>query len=295
MSAPGQILSRRQTLGFLAPAFLVIGVFLVFPALWVLYLSLTNLELTGLRAVMPGFVGLRNFSRVFQDSFFYNALKLSLLFVLGSGIIGQAGLGLLLAVLLHREQGPIKSWIAAGAVAAWIIPDVVVAYLWVAFLDNDFGLLNRGLALLGLGPTNWLFSYPLFSIILFNTWRGAAFSMLLFSAALETIPPSFLETADTLGASAWRRFCDIILPLLKTTILTDVLLITLWTFNVFTPFLLTGGGPSFRSEILPIYVYRTSFKYFKLGYGSAISAVLLLINLLFALVYLQAKSRQKKW
>jgi len=295
MSTPGLILSRRQTLGFLSPAFLVIGVFLVFPALWVLYLGLTNLELTGLRAVMPQFVGLLNFSRVFQDSFFYNALKLSLAFVLGSGIIGQAGLGLLLALLMYRERSPIKSFVAACAVAAWIIPDVVVAYLWVAFLDNDFGLLNRGLALLGLGPKNWLFSYPLFSIILFNTWRGAAFSMLLFSAALETIPPSFIETADTLGASAWHRFCDIILPLLKTTILTDILLITLWTFNVFTPFLLTGGGPSFRSEILPIYVYRTSFKYFKLGYGSAISAVLLLINLLFALVYLQAKSRQKKW
>jgi multiple sugar transport system permease protein len=295
MSAPGLILSRRQTLGFLSPAFLVIGVFLVFPALWVLYLGLTNLELTGLRAVMPSFVGLQNFSRLFQDSFFYNALKLSLLFVLGSGIIGQAGLGLLLALLMHRERSAIKSVVAAGAVAAWIIPEVVVAYLWVAFLDNDFGLLNRGLALLGLGPRNWLLHYPLFSIIVFNTWRGTAFSMLLFSAALETIPPSLLETADTLGASAWRRFRDIILPLLKTTILTDLLLITLWTFNVFTPFLLTAGGPSFRSEILPIYVYRTSFKYFKLGYGSAVSAVLLLINLLFALVYLQAKARQKKW
>jgi multiple sugar transport system permease protein len=295
MSTPGIILSRRQALGFLSPAFLVIGVFLIFPALWVLYLGLTNLELTGLRAVMPQFVGLRNFSRVFQDSFFYNALQLSLAIVLGSGIIGQAGLGLFLALLMYRERSSIKSFVAACAVAAWIIPEVVVAYLWVAFLDNDFGLLNRGLALLGLGPKNWLFQYPLFSIILFNTWRGAAFSMLLFSAALETIPPSFIETADTLGASAWRRFCDIILPLLKTTILTDILLITLWTFNVFTPFLLTAGGPSFRSEILPIYVYRTSFKYFKLGYGSAISAVLLFINLAFALVYLQAKSRQKKW
>jgi len=295
MSTPGLILSRRQTFAFISPAFAIIAVFLMLPAVWALYLGLTNLELTGIRAVMPEFVGFSNFVRVFQDSFFYNALKISLAFVFGSGIIGQVGLGLLLALLMHREKSWIKTLVAASAIAAWIIPDVVVAYLWVAFLDSEFGLLNRGLKLVGLGPVNWLFHYPLFSIILFNTWRGTAFSMLLFSAALETLPPSYLETADTLGASAWRRFRDIILPLLKTTILTDVLLITLWTFNVFTPFLLTGGGPSFSSEILPIYVYRTSFKYFKLGYGSAISTVLLLINLAFALVYLQAKQRQKKW
>ena len=295
MSLPGAILSRRQVVGFLSPALVLIFLFLVFPALWVLYLGLTNLELTGLRAVLPEFVGLKNFARVFHDSFFYNALRLSLLFVLGSGIVGQVGLGLLLALLMHREKSRVKSFVAACAIAAWIIPDVVVAYLWVAFLDYDFGLLNRGLGAAGLGPVNWLFQYPLLSIIVFNTWRGTAFSLLLFSAALETIPPSFLETADTLGASAWRRFRDVILPLIKTTILTDALLITLWTFNVFTPFLLTGGGPSFRSEILPIYVYRTSFKYFKLGYGSSLSAVLLLVNLAFALIYLQAKRRQKKW
>lgn len=295
MGTPGTILSGRQTGAFLAPAFVLIAVFLVFPALWSVYLGLTNLELTGIRAVMPEFVGLRNFSRLFRDSFFYNALQLSLLFVFGSGVIGQAGLGLWLALLMHRETNPIRHFVAGAAIAAWIIPEVVVAYLWLAFLDADFGLLNQGLGLLGLPPVNWLSAHPLGSIIVFNTWRGTAFSLLLFSAALQALPPAYLETADTLGASAWRRFRDIILPLLKTTILTDLLLITLWTFNVFTPFLLTGGGPGFRSEILPIYVYRTSFKYFKLGYGSALSTVLLLINLLFALVYLQAKRKQKSW
>jgi multiple sugar transport system permease protein len=116
-----------------------------------------------------------------------------------------------------------------------------------------------------------------------------AFSMLLFTAAISSLPPSYLETAEVLGASAYRKFRDIILPLIKGTLLTDLILITLWTFNVFTPFLLTRGGPSFSTEILPIYIYRNAFLgTFKLGFGSAAATVMLLINLGFGLIYILA-------
>jgi multiple sugar transport system permease protein len=134
---------------------------------------------------------------------------------------------------------------------------------------------------------NWFFDKPVLSIIIFNIWRGTAFSFLLFSAALETIPPSFLETADVIGASGFRKLIDIILPHIKRYILTTLILTTLWTFNVFSPYLLTQGGPSFKTEVLPIYTYRNSFKYFQLGYGSAISTILLFINLILALTYLR--------
>ncbi len=287
------IISRRTSAGFLFPGLVVIGIFMVFPAVWVLYLGLTDESLTGIKSVMPSFVGLGNFIRIFQDRFFYNALRISFIFVAGSGWVGQVALGLFLAVILHNEKSWLKPAINAVTVAAWIIPEVVVAYLWVAFLDHDFGLLNRVLGLFNLEPVNWLYHHALFSIILFNTWRGTAFSMVLFTAAIETIPPSFLETAQVLGASGWRRFKDIILPMIRPVLLTDIILITLWTFNVFTPFLLTQGGPSFKTEILPIYVYRTSFQYFKLGYGAAISTILLLINLGFAIIYLRAQRRSK--
>jgi multiple sugar transport system permease protein len=287
------IISRRTAVGFLFPGLLVIGIFMVFPALWVLYLGLTDESLTGIKSVMPSFVGLGNYIRIFQDRFFYDALGRSFIFVAGSGWIGQVCLGLFLAIILHAEKTWLKPFINAVTVAAWIIPEVVVAYLWVAFLDNDFGLLNKILDTFGLAPVNWLYRHALFSIIIFNTWRGTAFSMLLFSAAIETIPPSFLETAEVLGAGSWRRFKDIILPMIRPVILTDIILITLWSFNVFTPFLLTQGGPSFDTEILPIFVYRTSFQFFKLGYGAAISTILLMINFGFALIYLRAQRRQR--
>ncbi len=293
MNSSSTIITRRTAAGFLFPGLAVIGVFMVFPAVWVLYLGLTDESLTGIKSVMPSFVGLGNFVRIFQDRFFYNALKVSFIFVVGSGWIGQVALGLFLAVILHGEKSWLKPAINAVTVAAWIIPEVVVAYLWVAFLDNDFGLLNRILGIFGIGPVNWLYHHGLFSIIVFNTWRGTAFSMLLFSAAIETIPPSFLETAQVLGASGWRRFRDIILPMIRPVLLTDIILITLWTFNVFTPFLITQGGPSFSTEILPIYIYRTSFQYFKLGYGAAISAVILVINFGFAVFYLRAQRRRR--
>jgi len=281
------IISRRAAGAFFAPALALIVLFLAFPALWVIVIGLTDLTLTSVRA--PAFVGLRNFVRIFNDHFFWNALRVSVAFVVGSGVIGQAGLGLFLAVLLHAGRGAWKSLISGAAVAAWILPEVVVAYCWAAYLDGEAGLLNRVLAVLGLAPVQWLKHHALLSIIVFNTWRGAAFSLLLFTAAISSLPPSYLETADVLGASSYRKFKDIILPLIRGTLLTDLILITLWTFNVFTPYLLSRGGPSFSTEILPVYIYRNAFLgSFKLGFGSAAATVMLLINLLLGTFYIVA-------
>ena len=278
---------RKASFIMLLPSMLLIAIFLIFPAIWVLYIGMTNETLTGIRALNPQFVGLKNFIRVFKDKFFYNSLRISLFFVFGSAIIGQAGLGMTLALITYRKSQRFKALIQAIVIFAWIIPEVVVAYLWVAFLDKDFGTLNQILSFFGFKKVNWFYDFPVLSIILFNTWRGTAFSMLLFSAALETIPPSYLEVADVMNVPSWRKFTDIILPNIRSHILTDLILITLWTFNVFTPYLLTHGGPSFRTELLPIYIYRNAFRYFKIGYGSAISTIVLFVNLLLALMYLR--------
>ena len=293
MDSAQSFLSKKSIVAFLAPALILIAVFLIFPAFWVIYLGVTDQALTGVKAVMPSFTGLANFSRAFHDRFFYNALKVSFIFVFGSAWLGQALLGLVLAVLLYEMKSKWRAVVNGAAVLAWIIPEVVVAYLWIAFLDKDFGMLNQMIALIGIDKVNWLYDHPILSIIVFNTWRGTAFSLLLFTSALETIPPSYIESAKVMGAGLWRRFYEVVLPQIRAILLTDLILITLWTFNVFTPFLLTGGGPSFKSEILPIYIWRTSFKYFKLGYGSAVSTTLLLINFAFALLYLLAQRKAK--
>jgi len=286
-------MGRKVIVFFLIPALSLIFVFLILPGVWVLKIGMTNETLTGPKARNPDFVGFENYAKVLSDRFFYNALRITLLFVLGSAIIGQAGLGLSLALLTYRRRR-LKSFIQSVVILAWIIPEVVVAYLWIAFLDKDYGTLNMLLSAIGLRKINWFYEHPLLTIIVFNVWRGTAYSMLLFSAALETIPPSYLETAEVIGASSWRKFKDVILPNIRSYILTDLILITLWTFNVFTPYLLTGGGPSFRTELLSIYIYRTAFRYFKLGYGASIATIALLINFALAMFYLSLSRRKRK-
>ena len=102
-----------------------------------------------------------------------------------------------------------------------------------------------------------------------------------------------METADVIGASMWQRFRDILFPLLTPYIITDLILITLWTFNTFTPFLLTGGGPTFRTDVISIYTYRVGLRFFEFGRGSAIAMVVMVINLILASIYLFiARTRQ---
>jgi multiple sugar transport system permease protein len=281
------VLRARGAISFVTPALIVIAVFLVFPAVWTLYLGLTDYRLTGLAAAEPQMVGVSNYTDALTQPAFYDSLRVTLLFVLGSAVLGQAVLGFALAWNLRDWRGPWRTTLELLVILAWIIPSSVVAFLWVAFLDGRSGTLNT---LLGL-EVEWLLDFPLLSIIVFNIWRGTAFSMLLFGAALNSLPPSHLETARLAGASGWQQLRDVVLPSVRGYALTNLLLISLWTFNDFTPFLLTGGGPSGATQTLPIYIYREALSFFELGYGSAISALMLLINLVLALFYLRLMRR----
>jgi multiple sugar transport system permease protein len=205
-------------------------------------------------------------------------------FVLGSGVIGQTLLGFSVAWSLRRLHGWAKSAIETVVLAAWVIPASVASFLWLALLDRRTGTLN-GLA--DTPGTAWLIDYPMASIIVFNIWVGTAFSMLLFSSALDAVPPSQMESARMVGASAWQQLRDVVIPNIRAHILTNTLLITLWTFNTFNPYLLTAGGPNGESEILAVYIYRTAIPGGQLGMGAAISLIMLLINLIIALGYMR--------
>jgi len=277
-------LGRTRATAFVVPALALVAVFLVYPALWTIYLGLTNYRLTGLAAARPEVVGLENYARALSDPDFLNSLWLTLLYVLGSAVLGQCVLGFALAWMLRSAPRVVRTVVESLVMLAWILPSSVVAFLWIALLDRDNGTLN---ALLGTPGMGWLLQYPMLSIIVFNTWRGTAFSMLLFGAALNAVPPSQLETARMSGASAWQQLRDVVFPHIRGHVLTNLLLISLWTFNDFAPYLLTAGGPDGRSEILPIFVYQTAISDGLLGFGSAISLLMLLINLVLAVVYLR--------
>lgn len=269
---------------FVSPALLLIGVFLLLPAVWTVVLGLTNYRLTGYAATHPRFVGLDNFMFALGDGGFWNAVRLTVIFVLVSGIIGQTVLGFTLAWMLRRLSGRLKTMVETLVLAAWVIPSSVSSFLWLALLDRRAGTLNM---LLGTEGKAWLIEHPLEAIIIFNVWVGTAFSMQLFSSALSAVPPSQIETARMVGASTGQVLRDVIFPNIKGHVLTSTLLITLWTFNTFTPFLLTRGGPNGATEIMSVYVYRTAIPGGRLGLGAAISLVMLVINLVIALGYVR--------
>jgi multiple sugar transport system permease protein len=215
--------------------------------------------------------------------------------LVGSALIGQAVLGLLLALLMKNRRPLFKAVLGGIIVACWVMPDVVAGYLWYAYRHADpmglgpgTGLFDTILGTFGLPQHAWLQDYPMASIIVANIWRGTAFSMLLYASALEGIPPELLEAASIDGAGLWGRIRLIILPMLKGTIATDLLLITLATLSDFTLVeVLTGGGPGFDTQLLTIYMYQHAFKFYALGYGTAIALLIILFGAILSLLYLR--------
>lgn len=293
------LLSNRAGAAFLTPAGLLVSVFVIVPFFWVIFVSFTNRTLLGRTALNPEFVGLANYLALFDPNVFFQrgqfgfSLILTTQFVLASALLGQALLGLLLAWLIQTVPPVVKRITETFVIAAWILPEVVIGFAWFAFLDRDAGTLNMLLTGLGLPEGDFLLDQPFWVIVAFNTWRGAAFSMMLFNSAFSSIPPSYFQAADVAGASSWQKFRDIGLPLIRGHIVTDLILITMWTFNTFTPFLLTNGGPSYRTELVSIYNYRVAFQDFQFGKGAAVGVIMMLINLAFALVYLSIGRKKK--
>lgn len=293
--AHGRIRRRQLRIGilFMAPAFVIIAIFMLGPAFWSIYVSLTNESLTGVGAAAPQLVGLQNFAQILHDAEFFNAFRVSLTYLVGSALIGQAVLGLLLAMLMQKRQRAFKAVLGGIIIIAWVIPDVVAGFLWSSFLAGGPqsvlapGLLNSIVATFGLPQHAWLQDYPMASIIVANTWRGTAFSMLLYASALEAIPPELLEAASIDGAGLWRRIRYVTLPLIKGTIATDLLLITLATLSDFTLVFVLTAGSNPNAELLTIYQYRQAFQFYQLGYGSAISLLILVVGAILSLVYIR--------
>lgn len=135
----------------------------------------------------------------------------------------------------------------------------------------------------------WLFTVPMLTIILANIWHGTAFSMLVFQAALDDVPNEIEEAAVVDGASKWKIFTHIIIPYIKSTITTNMMLVTLQTLGVFgLIYAMTGGGPGNSTTTLPIFMYNQAFVNYQLGYGTAISLLLLLIGIVLSLLYIRS-------
>ncbi|MGX1471944.1 UNVERIFIED_CONTAM: multiple sugar transport system permease protein [Streptomyces canus] len=267
------------------PAVVLLAVFLAGPIAYCVYYAFTDMQLTG--AAGTNFVGFDNFTRAFKDTDFLNAMWLTLLFVVGSAVVGQNTLGLALAVLMQKATQPVRALVNGVVIAAWVLPEVVAGYLMYAFF-YDQGSLNSLLDAVHLPDQNWLYTMPILAVCLANVWRGTAFSLMVFTAAINDVPQELVEAAEMDGAGPWQRLWRVVLPVIRPSILTNLMLITLQTLSVFgLIYTMTRGGPGNKSETLPIFMYQQAFQNSLIGYGTAIALVLLVVGALFSVVYIR--------
>ncbi|MBL1085738.1 sugar ABC transporter permease [Streptomyces actinomycinicus] len=279
--------ARRRAARFLplTPAVVLLLLFLAGPIAYCVYIAFTDLQLTG--QAHSSFVGLANFRRAFRDDAFLNAVWLTLVFTVLSSLVGQNTLGLALAALMKRASKPVRTFTGGVVITAWVLPEVVAGFLLYAFFRRE-GTLNAVLGWLHLPRQNWLFTLPVLAVSFANVWRGTAFSMLVYSAALDGIPAEITEAAEVDGAGGWRRMWHITLPMIRRSIGTNLMLNTLQTLSVFgLIWVMTRGGPGDRSQTLPLFMYEQAFQNSMIGYGTAVALLLLLVGSLFSAVYLR--------
>ncbi|MEW2160392.1 sugar ABC transporter permease [Streptomyces sp. NPDC007189] len=269
----------------LTPAVVLILLFLAGPIAYCVYIAFTDLQLTG--QAHASFVGFANFRRAFHDDAFLNAVWLTLVFTVLSSLVGQNTLGLALAALMKRASKPVRTLTGGIVVTAWVLPEVVAGFLLYAFFRRE-GTLNAILDWLHLPRQNWLFTLPVLAVSFANVWRGTAFSMLVYSAALDEIPAEITEAAEVDGAGGWRRMWHITLPMIRRSIGTNLMLNTLQTLSVFgLIWVMTRGGPGNKSQTLPLFMYEQAFQNSMIGYGTAVALLLLIVGALFSVVYLR--------
>lgn len=269
---------------FLAPALILLATFVIFPILYLAFLSFTNgsFTITDLR-----FIGLGNYLHIFNNADFWQVINNTIYFTIAT-VIPSLIIPLILAVLLN-ENIPFQSILRA----AFFIPSItslVAVGLGFRWLFQNQGPVNNFLLNLGFEPINWLSStvWAMPVLIVLSSWKQLGFNMVVFLAGLQTIPLSRYEAAELDGANSWAKFWYITLPGLQPTLIFATVTTIIFTLRSFEQvYIITGGGPLNTTNILVYYIYQEAFARFDFGYAAAASTVLLFITLLLVAIQLK--------
>lgn len=264
---------------FILPAVIYIIVITIFPLAWSLSLAFVDWKLT--RATDPQFVGIRNFERLLMnDKRFWNALSFTALYVSVATLV-ELALGLALALILYSKIRGSRI-IRVIILIPLAVPPIGTAFMWRMLLQEDVGLINAVLTLLGFEKVRW-FTDPWiarFGLILIDIWQWTPFMFLALLAALSSVPLEPQEAALIDGASRLKVIRHIILPLISPVIVTISLIRCIDAFKLFDyTYGVTGGGPGTTTESASFYIYLLGRVYFDLGYASSASYILLTLML----------------
>jgi multiple sugar transport system permease protein len=271
----------RLALIFIAPAAVGFVVFLIWPLIRGIYLSFTSFNL-----LTPAEInGLDNYLRMVQDPVFWNAIKVTLLYVV-INIALQTILALVIAVLMQRLT---RSLVVRGIVLTpYLVSNVVAALTGLWILDSTLGIGNKMLEAIGIGPIGFFTdsAWVIPTIAFVNIWRHVGYTALLIFAGLQTIPPGLYEAARVDGASEIQMFRRITMPLLRPILALVLIISVIGSFQVFdTVSVTTQGGPVNASRVLQYYIYDMAFGRFQFGYASAMAVALLIV--LMAVTFIQ--------
>jgi multiple sugar transport system permease protein len=260
---------------WVAPAMLVLAGLSIYPLLYLIKVSLTGAR---------GFT-LAHYARLFQDHLFTVAAGQTLLYA-AAALTLEFFLGLALALLVDSLVHG-RALVRVSLLAPMLLPPVVAAVIWRLIYNPEFGVLNGMLRQLGVNTANLTWTSgrtsAMLSVIMVDVWQWTPFLFLLLTAGLQAIPSEPLEAARVDGAGYWRTLVDVILPLLKPTILLALLLRSMDLLRIFDQiFILTQGGPGSATETVSLYIYRTAFRFSNFGYAAAMSFVGLVITTLAA-------------
>ena len=280
---------RHAKYVFLLPALAYLVILGVVPLVFSLYLVFGSWQ-AGTKEI--SWVGLYNIRRLVEDTRFWNAFRLTLVFVaLVAGL--ELLLGFVIALALQADLRG-KNGLRLLFAVPMLLPPIAVSLTWKMLFDFQKGPINYGLERLGLDGVQWLAGRPesLFALAIVDVWQWTPFIALAVLAALESMPPELYEAGTVDGASPWNLLRDITLPLIQPYVVAVVLLRSIDAFKIFdSVYVLTGGGPGTSTEVLSFYAYVAGYKVFNMGFTATVSWALVLTMTVIFLLFLRVFRR----
>lgn len=282
---------------FILPAFIYMAIFVGYPILSNIGLSLQDVSVRNLANGDKHFIGLANYIEIFSDEVFRKALLNTLLFTV-SCLVFQFLIGFFLALFFNKRFRVAKP-VRGLLMIPWMMPMTVTALMFKFMFSTDVGIINYVLRSLGIIDENieWLTTpgSAMAAIVMANIWIGIPFNTILISTGLTTIPQELYESASVDGASKMQKLFSITIPLLRPTIESILVLGFIYTFKVYDlVYVMTEGGPVNSTHLLSTYSYKLSFDMFQYSKGSAVANVLFVILLLVGMLYIKITMEGEK-
>ena len=280
-----EYIRRLRTTGllFFAPALVLLAAFLIAPIFVAVFVSFTKYTILS----PPSFVGLANYARVFTMPSFANSLQVTAIYVFARVAVLIA-FALFIGIVINQRIS-LSGFFTGVYFIPYVLPIAVVSVVW-KLLYRPFGLIEQLTLPLGIGPISWLTTgdYALTAITISTVWSAVGYYAIIVLAGLQTIPKDVLEASVIDGASVFRRFRHVVLPLLKPTLFYMVVVGVINSIRGFPPFLvMTGGGPGEATRVVGLIIYEFGFARLRMGVASAMSVVVLAIILIFTFVQMR--------